>query len=92
MSIKFKHKITQKGTCVAPDRNTSNQIGHVPVNQNKSSMIQDVRTLREPNCDFDRFLVKVLMARELVTTQSINNTQRKQWNRKNLQKKEKLKK
>jgi endonuclease/exonuclease/phosphatase family metal-dependent hydrolase len=74
MSTKFKHK----GTWVAPDRNTCNQIDHVLVNQNKSSMIQDVRTLRRLNCDSDHFLVKILITRILIRTQPNNNTQRKQ--------------
>ena len=54
-------------------------------------MIQDVRTLRRPNCDSDHFLVKVKMIQTLIRMQKNNNIQRKQWNRKNLQSKEKLK-
>jgi hypothetical protein len=55
MSTKFKHEKIHKGTWVATDRNTCNQTDHVLVNQNKSSMIQDVSTLRRPNCDSDHF-------------------------------------
>jgi hypothetical protein len=55
MSTKFKHKKIHKGTWVAPYRNTHNQIDHVLLNQNKSSMIQDVRTLHRLNCNFDHF-------------------------------------
>ena len=51
MNTKFKHK----GTWVAPDGNTCNQIDRVLVNQNKSSMIQDVRTSHRPNCESDHF-------------------------------------
>jgi hypothetical protein len=54
-------------------------------------MIQDFRTLHEPNCDSDHFLVNILITQKLVRTQRNNNTQRKQRNRKNLQNKEKLK-
>ena len=90
MSTKFKHKI-HKGTWVTPDGNTCNQIDHVLVNQNKSSMIQDVRTLRRSNYNSDHFLVKVKMIQTLIRMQNNNNIQRKQWNRKNLQSKEKLK-
>lgn len=90
MSTKFNHKKIHKGTWVAPDGNTCNQIDHVLVNQNKCSMIQDVRTLRRPNCDSDHYLVKTVITQKLVRVQQNSNTQRKQWNRKNLQNKEKL--
>jgi DNA-binding FrmR family transcriptional regulator len=87
MSTKFNHKKIHKGTWVG---NTCNHINHVLVNQNKSSMIQDVRTLRRPNCDSDHYLVKTMITQKLIRTQKNSNTQRKQWNRKNLQNKEKL--
>ena len=67
------------------------QPDHVLVNQNKSSLIQDVRTLRRPNCDTDHFLVKITIIQKLVRAQQNNNIQRKQWNRKNLLNQEKLK-
>ena len=53
-------------------------------------MIQDVRTLRRPNCDSDHYLVKTVITQKLVRVQQNSNTQRKQWNRKYLQNKEKL--
>ena len=53
-------------------------------------MIQDVRTLRRPNCDSDHYLVKTVITQKLVRVQQNSNTQRKHWNRKNLQNKEKL--
>ena len=90
MSTKFNHKKIQKGTLVAPDGNTCSQIDHVLVNQNKSSMIQDVRTLRRPSCDSHHYLVKTVITQKLVTVQQNSNTQRKQWNRKNIQNTEKL--
>ena len=90
MSTKYNHKKIHKGTWVAPDGNTCNQIDHVLVNQNKSSMIQDERTLRRPSCNSDHYLVKIVITQKLVRAQQNSNTQRKQWNRKNLQNKEKL--
>jgi hypothetical protein len=91
MNTKFNHKKIHKGTWVAPDGgNTCNQIDHVLVNQNKSSMIQDVRTLQRPNCDSDHYLVKTVITQKLIRMQKNSNTQRKQWNRKILQNKEKL--
>ena len=54
-NTKFKHKKKNKGTWVAPDGNTCTQIDHVLLNQNKSRMIRDVRTLHRLNCDSDHF-------------------------------------
>jgi hypothetical protein len=90
MSTKFNHKQIRKGTSVAPDGNTCNQIDHILINQNKSSMIQDVRTLRRLNCDSDHYLLKIGITQKIVRVQQNSNIQRKQWNRKNLQNKEKI--
>jgi len=91
MNTKFNHKKIHKGTWVSPDGNTCNQTDHVLVNQNKSSLIQDVRTLRRPKCDSDHFLAKTTIIQILVRAHQNNNIQRKQWNRKNLLNQEKLK-
>jgi endonuclease/exonuclease/phosphatase family metal-dependent hydrolase len=64
----FQHKNIHKGTWISPDILTLNQIDHVLVS-NKKQMIQDVRTLRGPNCDSDHFLVKVIVKQKLITTQ-----------------------
>ena len=64
----FQHKNIHKGTWISPDTLTLNQIDHVLVS-NKKQMIQDVRTLRGPNCDSDHFLVKVIVKQKLITTQ-----------------------
>jgi hypothetical protein len=72
MSKKFNHKKIHNGTWVAPDGNTCNQIDHVLVNQNKSSMIQGVRTLRRPSCDSDHYLVKTVITQKLV--RALRNT------------------
>ena len=81
MSTKFNHKKIHKGTWVAPDGNICNQIDRVLVNQNKSSMIQDVRTLRRPSCDSDHYLVKTVITQKLerskiVTPKENNGTGR----------------
>jgi endonuclease/exonuclease/phosphatase family metal-dependent hydrolase len=63
----FQHKNIHKGTWISPDSLKLNQIDHVLVN-NKKQMIQDVRTLRGPNCDSDHFLVKVIVKQNLIST------------------------
>ena len=54
----FQHENTHKGTWISTDTLTLNQIDHVPVSNNKKQMIQNVRTLREPNCDSNIFWSK----------------------------------
>jgi hypothetical protein len=90
MSTKFQHKRIHKRTWIAPDGQTLNQIEHVTVNKNKSSMIQDVKTMRELNCDSDHFLVKIIVKQKLIT-QQLNKIQQIKWNRINLQDTNKLK-
>jgi hypothetical protein len=68
---------------MAPDGQTLNQTDHVIVNKNKSSMIQDVKTMRGLNCDSDHFLVKITVKQKLVI-QQLNKTQQIKWNRTNL--------
>jgi hypothetical protein len=67
MSTKFQHKRIHKGTWIAPDEQTLNQIDHVIVNKNKSSMIQDVKTTCGLNCGLDHFLVKIIVKQKLIT-------------------------
>jgi exonuclease III len=62
----FQHKSIHKGTWISPDTLTLNQIDHVLVSNNKRQMIQDVRTLRGPNCDSDHFLVKVIVKQKII--------------------------
>ena len=52
-------------------------------------MIQDVRTLRGPNCDSDHFLVKVIVKQKLITTQK-EFVKKLRWNTSNLKNPEKL--
>jgi hypothetical protein len=57
-STKFQHRRIHKGTWKAPGQDICNQIDHVFINKGRTSIITDVRTLREPNCDSDRYLVR----------------------------------
>jgi len=82
----FQHKNIHKGTWISPDTLTLKQI---LVNNNKKQMIQDVRTLRGPNCDSDHFLVKVIVKQKLITTQK-EFVKKLRWNISSLQNPEKL--
>jgi len=85
----FQHKNIHKGTWISPDTLILNQINHVLVNNNKKQVIEDVRTLRGPNCDSDHFLVKVIIKQKLITTQK-EFVKKLRWNISNLQNPEKL--
>jgi hypothetical protein len=85
----FQHKNIHKGTSISPDTLKLNQIDHVLVNNNKKQMIQDVRTLRGPNCDSDHFLVKVVVKQKLILIQKMFE-EKLRWNTSNLQNPEML--
>ena len=61
MSTQFQHKKIHKGTCLAPDQMTLNQIDHVLINSEKKELIEDVRTMRGPNIDSDHYLLKIIV-------------------------------
>ena len=84
-----QHKNIHKGTWISPGTLTLNQIDHVLVSNNKKQMIQIVRTLREPNCDSDHFLVKVIIKQKLITTQK-EFVKKLRWNTSNFKNPEKL--
>jgi len=85
----FQHKNIHKGTWISPDTLTLNRIDHVLVSNNKKQMMQDVRTLRGPNCDSDHFLAKVIVKQKLITTQK-EIAKKLRWDNSNLQSPEKL--
>ena len=59
------------------------------VSNNKKQMMQDVKTLRGPNCNSDHFLVKVIVKQKLITTQK-EFVKKLRWNTSNLNPPEKL--
>ena len=61
MSNQFQHKNIHKGTWLAPDQMTLNQIDHVLINSKKKELIEDVRTMRGPNIDSDHYLLKIMV-------------------------------
>jgi hypothetical protein len=54
----FEHKDIHKGTWKDPAGRTANQIDHVLINKSTATIIEDVRTMRGPNCDSDHFLIR----------------------------------
>jgi len=93
MSTQFQRRTIHKGTCILPDLTTVNQIDHILINTNKKKKktVQDVRTLRGPNCDSDHFLVKTIIKQWLIITPRRNTENRKKWNLDNIRNLVKLK-
>jgi hypothetical protein len=60
MSTQFQHKRIHKGTWLAPDQMTLNQIDHVLINSKKKDLIEDVISLRGPNIESDHYLLKII--------------------------------
>jgi len=65
MSMQFQHKKIHKGTWLAPDQKTLNQIDHVMISSEKKELMEDVRTMREPNTDTDHYLLKITLNQKL---------------------------
>jgi hypothetical protein len=90
ISTYHQHKRIHTGTWTSPDGTIVNQIDHVLVDAKKKSVIEDVRTMRGPNCDSDHFLVKTIIKQKLIRTQT-NAVKTIKWNQNNLQNTIKLK-
>src|SRR5215510_3811310 len=65
MSTQFQHKKIHKGTWLAPDQLTINQIDHVLINNKKKDLIEDIRSMRGPNIDSDDYLLKIAVSQNL---------------------------
>ena len=53
----FQHKNIHKATWISPDKNTTNQIDHLAINNKWRSSLNDVRTQRGADINSDHFLV-----------------------------------
>jgi hypothetical protein len=62
MSTQFQHKKIHKGTWLAPDQMTLNQIDHVLNTSKTKDLIGDVRSMRGPNIDSDHYLRKIIVS------------------------------
>ena len=91
MSTQFQHKTIHKGTWISPDLTTVNPTDHILININKKKTVQDVRTLRGPNCDSDHFFVKTIIKQWHIITPRRNKENRKKWNLDNIRNPVKLK-
>jgi hypothetical protein len=61
MSTQFQHKEIHKGSWLAPDQMTLNQIEHVLITSKKKELIEDVRSMRGPNIYSDQYLLKIIV-------------------------------
>jgi hypothetical protein len=68
MSTQYQHKRIHEGTWRAPDGAAVNQIDHVLINAKKRSVVQDVRSMRGLNCDYDNFVVKRVIKQKCIIT------------------------
>jgi len=65
MSTQFQHKRIHKGTWLAPDQATLNQIDHVLITSKEKDLNEDIRSLRGPNIDSDHYLLKITLSQTL---------------------------
>ena len=78
-STKIQHKRIHKGTWKAPGQDTCNQIDHVLINKRRASMINDVRTLRGPNCDSDHYLVRTRLRQRISRVKESTCRKSRKW-------------
>jgi len=90
VSTHYQHKRIHTGTWTSPDGKTLNQIDHVMVDARRKGVVEDVRTMRGPNCDSDHFLVKTIIKQKLIRTPT-NVVKQIKWNQNNLMNNTKLK-
>jgi len=89
MSTQLQHKTIHKGTWIPPDLTTVHQTDHIHISTKNT--VQDVRTLRVPNCDSGHFRVKTIIQQRLIITPGRNTENRKKWNLDNIRNPVKLK-
>jgi thioredoxin reductase len=80
LSTWYPRKDIYKGTWKIPGTNDTDQIDHITVSKRWATDIQNIRTYRGANSDYDHFLVAARLKQKiaLITRNSTEN--RKRWN------------
>jgi uncharacterized membrane protein YfhO len=91
MSTNLQHKRIHKITWLSPDQNIASQIHYIIINANKKGVMEDVKSMRNPNIDSDHFLVKTIIKQKLSIIQKKKQKTLLKWNKINLQTPLKLK-
>jgi hypothetical protein len=91
MITQYQHKRIYKGTWIAPDGATVNQIDHVLINAKKRNVVEDVRSMHGLNCDSNHFLVRTVIKQKFITTPRTGTRDKKRLNSDNLINQDKLK-
>jgi hypothetical protein len=91
MSTNCQHKRIHKITWLSPDQNTASQIDHIIRNANTKGAIEDIKSMRGPNIDSDRFFIKTIIKQKLSVIHKKKQKPVLKWNKINLQTQLKLK-
>jgi hypothetical protein len=86
----FEHKVIHKGTWMCPRTDVVNQIDHVIIDKRHASSIMGMQSRCGPNCDSDRFLVKVTLRERLPNALKNQGRKRRRWNTDKLKNKDHL--
>ena len=74
----YVHKKIHTGTWKDPANKIVNQMDPILICKRRASTIQDVRTLRGPNCDSNNFLVRAII-KQKITTNYEKRQQKQRW-------------
>jgi hypothetical protein len=77
VNTEFQHKKSHKGTWVIPGTNDVNQTDHVLVNRRRMHTVTVVRSMKRPNCDSDRFLLRIISINKIMNMQERYNERTK---------------
>jgi len=75
----FEHKNIHKGTWNDPAGRTVNRIDHVLVNKRRATIVEDVKTMREANCDSDHVLIRTIIRHKISCTYQKKQKYKLRW-------------